>query len=265
MNSRALLLCALAVPGLAAAADDAWYVAPFLGGTIPDYRRDADHDSLAYGLDVGHELGPVFNIELSADGVDPRVKGLSGHLNLDSLSLDMLAVANREGVVSPYVGLGLGAVRSAYTFSTTYGLGYDTTLAAEAEAGVMVKLWQSPDQTSKLSLRPELKMRWANPGAAYSTTANEKDYLFMVGIQYSFGGSPPPPAPVAVAYTPPPPPPAPCRCHRHRHRRHHSRRWTAIMMACPIASTSARIRRWACSWTLWAVRFRSRAASRWRA
>ncbi len=94
-------------PVWASAADgDEWYVVPFLGGTVPDYRRDADHDSLAYGLDVGHELGPWFNIELSADGVDPHLKGpVSGHLNLDSLSLDMLAVANREGVVSPYVGL----------------------------------------------------------------------------------------------------------------------------------------------------------------
>ncbi len=45
-----------------------------------------------------------------------------------------------------------------------------------------MKLWQNTDHTSKLSLRPELKMRWANPGDAYYTTANEKDYIAQIGV-----------------------------------------------------------------------------------
>src|ERR1700733_16066667 len=113
MNSRALLLCAVAAPGLAAAADgDEWYVAPFLGGITPDYRRDVDHNSVAYGLAVGRELGPLFNMEFSGNGnIDSHTvpPASAGHLNLDALSLDMLAVGNRGGIVSPYIGLGLGA------------------------------------------------------------------------------------------------------------------------------------------------------------
>ena len=65
----------------------------------------------------------------------------------------------------------------------------------ETEVGLMVKMWESTRRTSKLALRPELKMRWADPG-----NANLKDYLYMVGLQYSFGGSPVATAiPVALA------------------------------------------------------------------
>jgi OmpA-OmpF porin, OOP family len=209
MNSRALLLCALAAPGLAAAADgDEWYVAPFLGGITPDYHRDVDHNSVAYGVAVGRELGPIFNMEFSGNGnIDSHtVQPVPpGHLNLDALSLDLLAVGNRTGIVSPYIGFGVGAVRADYKLNGGGDPGYDTRLGLETEVGLMVKMWESGDKTSKLSLRPELKMRWADPG-----NANFKDYLYMVGVQYSFGGSAvAAPVPVAAEPPPPPPPPAP--------------------------------------------------------
>ena len=207
MKNRALWLCLLAAPACASAADgDEWYVAPFLGGTHPDYRRDTDQNSVAYGAAIGRELGPVFNIEFSGNGTISAhtVAPLpAGHLNLDALSLDMLAVANRTGTVSPYVGLGLGAVRTDYKFNGGGDPGFDTRLGVEAEVGLMVKMWESTDRTSKLALRPELKMRWADPG-----NANLKDYLYMVGLQYSFGGSPVATA-IPVALPPPPPPPPP--------------------------------------------------------
>jgi OOP family OmpA-OmpF porin len=219
MKNRVLMLCVLAVPGLAAAADgDEWYVAPFLGGVAPDYRRDTDHNVVVYGAAVGRELGPLFNIELSgnnsiSDHTAPPLP--PGHMNLDALSLDMLVVGNRSGRVSPYFGVGLGALRTDYKFDDGSGSGYDTRLAVEAEVGLMVKMWESSDRTSKLSLRPELKARWANPG-----DANLRDYLYTVGVQYSFGGSPvasavpvaaiePPPPPPPAAPPPPPPPPPP--------------------------------------------------------
>src|SRR5580692_10172798 len=166
MNNRALLLCALVAPGLAAAADgEEWYVAPFIGGISTDHARDVDHNSLAYGLDFGRELGPIFNVELNATGSRPNTSGTlpPGKLALDSLSLDVLAVGNRGGAVSPYLGLGLGAVRTAYTYNygyTGYDSGYDTRLGVEGEVGLMVKLWENTEKTSKLSLRPEFKIRF---------------------------------------------------------------------------------------------------------
>src|ERR1700761_8888137 len=116
MKNRALLLCLMAAPGLAAAADgDEWYLTPFLGGETPDYRRSVDHNDFAYGAAFGRELGPIFNVELSGNATQ-SAHTLSplptGHLNLDGLSLDVLAVGNRPGWISPYVGLGLGAVRT---------------------------------------------------------------------------------------------------------------------------------------------------------
>src|SRR5580692_7503148 len=121
MNKRALLLCALAAPGLAAAADgDEWYVTPFLGGTHPDYRRDVDQISFDWGMAVGRELGPIFNVELSSNA-----------------GVDMLAVGNRTGTVSPYIGFGMGAVRTDYSFDGNCRPGYDTRLGLETEVGLM--------------------------------------------------------------------------------------------------------------------------------
>jgi OOP family OmpA-OmpF porin len=216
MKHRMIWLCVLAAPSLAAAADgDEWYVAPFLGGITPDYRRDVDHNNFAYGAAFGRELGPLFNIEFSGNAsTDAHTNAPlpPGHLDLDALSLDLLAVGNRSGMVSPYIGLGMGAVRTSYKFNAGGDPGFDTRLAVETEAGLMMKLWESADKTSKLSLRPELKVRWADPGSA-----NFKDFLYMVGVQYSFGGSPvappvaalppPPPAPLPPPPAPPPPPP----------------------------------------------------------
>src|SRR5580698_6983798 len=129
MKNRALLLCAMALPGLALAADgDQWYIAPFFGGVNADRGRDVSHNDIAYGGAIGRELGPVFNIELSGNATDPNsyYPLPRGHLNLDALSLDMLAVGNRDGWVSPYIGLGLGAVRTNYRFDGNFGPGYDT-------------------------------------------------------------------------------------------------------------------------------------------
>jgi OmpA-OmpF porin, OOP family len=203
MKTSVLLLCALAAPALASAADDQWYVAPFLGGISTDHARDADRNSLAYGAAVGRELGPIFNLELSFNGADPSTTAPlpSGHLNLDGLSLDLLAVGNRAGTLSPFVGLGLGGVRADYSLGAA-GSGSDTKFGIEGEVGVMVKLWEDSQQTSKLALRPQLTLRWADPGST-----NRTDFLYTVGLQYSFGGTPAP-APVA-AVPPPPPPPAP--------------------------------------------------------
>jgi OmpA-OmpF porin, OOP family len=215
MKNRALLLCVLAAPGLAAAADgDEWYITGFGGGESPDYHRDVHRSDPVYGGAFGRELGPLFNMELSGNAnaeTYTHAPTAPGHLNLDGLSLDVLAVGNRSGYVSPYVGLGLGAVRTDYKFNGGFDPGYDTRLGIEAEVGLMMKLWENADKTRKLSLRPELKVRWADPG-----NANLKDYFYTVGLQYSFGGSPvalpvaaAPPPPLPAPPPPPPPEPAP--------------------------------------------------------
>jgi len=73
----------------------------------------------------------------------------------------------------------------------------EITAGVETEVGLMIKLWESTEKTSKLSLRPELKLRWSDPGSA-----NLSDFFYMLGVQYSFGGSP---VALPVAAEPPPP------------------------------------------------------------
>ena len=54
----------------------------------------------------------------------------------------MLAVGNRGGIISPYIGLGLGAVRADYKLDGGGDPGYDTRLGIETEVGLMVKMWK---------------------------------------------------------------------------------------------------------------------------
>ncbi len=88
MKNRALLLCAMGLPGLAAAADgDQWYVAPFIGGVAPDHTRGVEYNDIVGGVAVGRELGPVLNVELSGNATGPNTRAPlpGGHLDLDGV------------------------------------------------------------------------------------------------------------------------------------------------------------------------------------
>ncbi|HTY93744.1 MAG TPA: OmpA family protein [Steroidobacteraceae bacterium] len=204
MKTGALLMCLLAAPGLAAAADgDEWYVTPFFGGINPDHARGDVQNSWDYGAAVGRELGPMFNAEINLNASRPGTAAPlpGGHQRLDGLSLDVLGLVNRTGTVAPYLGVGVGALDSEYSFESTS----HTRLALNAELGLMVKLWEDPRMTSKLALRPEIRVRWGEAAGG-----GHSDYLYTIGLQYAFGGSPvAAPVPVAAAAPPPPPPPPP--------------------------------------------------------
>ncbi len=193
---QALVLCALAVPAVASAGQwDKWYVTPEVGAISPDYRRGLEHQDWAYGLAFGHELNRYLNLELNLEG--GRLSGNQYHLQTHDATLDLLGILNRQGVVAPYIRLGLGAV-----YDQPSNQSNRTNFGGDAGVGLYVHLWRSADGTSSFSLRPEIKVRWDN-----QSHFNFGDYIADLGFQYAFGGTPAEAAP-AAAPPPPPPPPA---------------------------------------------------------
>ena len=194
---RALLLCAMAVPAIAAAVPgDEWYITPQVGGISPDHQRDLRHNDWLYGIALGREMGPFINMELNFNGARVNDGRGTGHLDTYGYSLDVLGILNRNGLFSPYLTAGVGA--ESNVFVPGNALTNQTKLMTQAGVGTYINLWRSSDGTSAFSLRPEIKARWDDPGKGDHLV----DYIALFGFQYSFGGSPTP-------QPPPPPPPAP--------------------------------------------------------
>jgi OOP family OmpA-OmpF porin len=216
---KALLALALAAPAIALAGEaDHWYVTPEVGGISPDYRRSLEDQNWLFGLALGRELNRYFNLELNAEGARLHDRKAPGHLYTYNTTLDALAVLNRDGVVAPYLRLGLGVLRNTPSNGPN-----QTHFGTDAGIGAYLTLWRSTDQTRAFALRPEIKVLWDEPGREQHL----HDYIATLGFQFSFGGQPaaasappppaaPPPPPPAVTAAPPPeaakpapPPPAP--------------------------------------------------------
>ena len=199
---NSLIVCALAVPAVAfAGQSDHWYITPEIGGISPNYQRSLEKNDWLYGLAFGRELNRYFNLELNLDGT--RLSGRHGadSINIYGTTLDALAVLNRSGTISPYLRLGAGFVHDIPGGQ----IPNQTNFAADAGVGFYWNLWRSAGGTRAFALRPEIKVRWENPGH----TPDLQDYIADLGFQYSFGGSRAPSVPAEAAPPPPPPAPAP--------------------------------------------------------
>jgi OOP family OmpA-OmpF porin len=201
------LACALAAPLAAGAADNVghWYVAPQIGGISVDNDRPLEDKDWLYGLAIGKHLTDALSLELNLNGSRLNVVGGPGHHSLYGASLDLLGVANRGGVVSPYISFGAGVA------PTDRSPGNDALDAmGQVGVGLLWNLWSSPSGSGTFALRPDLKVRWSEAGSEGTL----RDYIGTLGFQFSFGEPKraPEPAPVAApppAPTPPPPPPPP--------------------------------------------------------
>ena len=197
----------IAAPGIAAADDVGhWYLTPQIGGISVDNDRPVEDKDWLYGLAVGKVVNKGLNVEFNLNG--SQIGGGPGRndLSLYGGSIDLLGVMNRGGVVQPFVSAGLGIAQNDRSPSDG---GDATDFMSQVGAGMFIKAWQSSDGSRTFSLRPELKVRWDEAGA----DGNLRDYLGLLGFQFSFG-SPPPPKPVetpppAPEPAPPPPPPPP--------------------------------------------------------
>jgi OmpA-OmpF porin, OOP family len=201
MKKKWFLACICALPTLALA-DEAghWYVTPSFGGVSVDNDRPVEDKDWLYGFAIGKHLSPAWSAELNVNGAQVGGGPLRSDLSLYGGSLDLLRVFNRDGVFSPYIGIGAGVLENDFSPGPNA-----TDFMAQAGVGAFVQLWENSSGSTTLSLRPDLKARWDDTGAQ----GYLHDFIATLGLQLSFGaGSPPPPAP---AEPPPPPPPPPAQ------------------------------------------------------
>jgi OOP family OmpA-OmpF porin len=180
----------IAAPGIAGADDVGdWYLTPQIGGISVDNDRPLQDKDWLYGLAIGKVVNNGLNIEMNFNGSQIGGGPSRGDLSLYGASLDFLGVMNRDGVVQPFLSAGLGLAQNDRS------PGRDASdFMTQAGAGMFIKL------SDNFSLRPELKVRWDDAGVPDTY----RDYLGMLGFQFSFGAPPP-----KSVETPPPPPPAP--------------------------------------------------------
>ncbi|HEY4365638.1 MAG TPA: OmpA family protein [Steroidobacteraceae bacterium] len=202
-----ILLCALAAPVMAGASEvGQWYITPQIGGISVDNDRPVQDKDWLYGVGFGKHVNEGLSIELNFNGAQIGGGPSRPDLSLYGGSLDFLGVMNRSGRVSPYVSVGLGAVQNDRSPGSNA-----TDFMTQAGVGLMLKVWESADNSSSFALRPDLKARWDDAGAS----GHLVDYIGTLGFQYSFGhtaakpvqvaSAPPAPAPEPAPLPPPPP------------------------------------------------------------
>jgi OmpA-OmpF porin, OOP family len=200
------LLCALAAPLSVSAADNVghYYLTPNVGGISVDNDRPLQDKDWLYGLGIGKHISNALSLELNLNRA--QIDGIAGgNITLTGLSLDLLGVMNRSGMVSPYVSIGAGAVQN----DRGPGLNANDAMA-QAGVGLLINLWEGANGANSFALRPDVKARWSEAGAEGTL----RDYIGTIGFQYSFGeprAAEPMPAPAptpapAPAPAPPPPP-----------------------------------------------------------
>ena len=197
----------IAAPGIAGADDVGhWYFTPQIGGISVDNDRPVQDKDWLYGVAIGKHLSEAINLELNLNG--SQIGGGVGRsdLSLYGASLDVLTVMNRGGRVEPFLSFGAGALQAERSPGSNA-----TNLMGQVGAGMFIKAWESGDGSRSFALRPELKVRWDDDGVPDTN----RDYLGLLGFQFSFGSPPakpveaPPPAPEPPPAPPPPPPPPP--------------------------------------------------------
>lgn len=196
-----VLACA---PFLAHAGDevDHWYLDPYVGGMTPDAQwRLKEGASLDYGLAIGKILNEDWNLELNMNGARPDYKSGSGHLGMYGASLEVLRVWNRSGTFQPYLSAGVGSI----SLLPSGDASNHTFMAATAGIGAFIKLWENADASRSLMLRPDAEIR----GDRFLQSDMRWDYLYTLGLVFTFGPGTPPPVAAAPPPPPPPPPPAP--------------------------------------------------------
>ncbi len=196
------------------------------------FQRNFDLDQdwmggigLGYAFDNGFRLeGEVSN---RYNGLEPIVSGVSdGDVSVWAAMLNGYYDFNRDGQVSPYLGLGVGGARVDASFLQHTPLvsvdDADTAVAYQAMIGVAIGLSEQLDLDVgyRYFTVPDAdfvgRRAIGTTAVVITPTQFSGDYehqAVTVGLRYQFAGAAPPPPPVVTPPPPaPPPPPPPVAC-----------------------------------------------------
>lgn len=178
---KVTLLCALvaAVPTVQAADETGGvYFTPYAQRFFTDKQRNIEPNDYLYGLAIGTEVNKNLNIELNVNGAQvDGDKAIASDLNFYAATLNFLTVFARDSVVSPFISLGGGVMK------TDFSPGGDTDdIIATGGLGANIRLYDGPQGTSGFTLRPELSARLDDAGSDKFV-----DYYAGIGLQFNFG------------------------------------------------------------------------------
>ncbi len=176
--------------GAASAADGdvgSLYVAPQIQGVWLDDARNAD-DDIGFGFTFGRVISEKWNAEISAYGSEHDAASNS-KLKLNGYEISALRVFYRDANVSPFFRLGVGRLEDKLS-----GGASDKNGVVSFGVGVLAQLAKNVDAGTSLRLRGEMGGR-RQLGNATAPDTNLTDYVAGLGLQYSWGATPPPKPP----------------------------------------------------------------------
>ncbi len=176
---------------------------PAFSGTT---RVETEHDVGLTGMGgLGYDFanGLALELELGYRGNDidsiggPQTLGTDGDISTWSVMANVVGTANRDGMVQPYLGFGVGyAQAEVEDLRTINGLEYNDdegVIAFQGFAGL------ATDVTERLRLHGEYRYFQSGniPLRAPSTTFDyeNRNHSLLVGLSYSLAEPPPPPPP----------------------------------------------------------------------
>lgn len=179
---------AVLASGTAAAGSDVGsvYVAPQINGLWLDDVRNAD-DDLGFTFSLGWVLSQNWDAELSVL-TSKHDTANNGETKIQGFSIGANRVFYRDERVNPFLSLGIARLDSAYS------PGDDVeSIALKFGVGLLADIGGNRDEGTNLQLRADIgARRRLSSGSSFDYA----DYVAGLGLQYSWGGTPPVKAPV---------------------------------------------------------------------
>lgn len=170
-------------------ADSRWYWTPSVGYVFADSDRTNENDGSAYALSVGRQISSNYNLEFRVSGmeIDLEPAGTDTEIDKNSLTVELQRYFSRSEAFAPYVGVGVGAIRTQVAgVNTSYP-------AAEAALGFATQVTDNGT-----AVKAEARYQFdAFDDAGTAGVTEFGDWIVGVGIQVPFGAKPDAKAPVA--------------------------------------------------------------------
>jgi OOP family OmpA-OmpF porin len=163
------------------------YVAPQIRGSWLDDARIAD-DQAGFAFSFGRVISEKWNAELALFTAEHDVAA-GQKLKLDGFEVALARVFYRDQNVSPFVRLGVGRLEDKPSIGAD-----DENAMLSLGLGVLASLSKNVDAGTQLQLRGEVGAR-RQLGSATAPDEDLTDYLAGIGLQYSWGATPPPKPP----------------------------------------------------------------------